>query len=452
MPLPFLRQKALFKACDPATPLEPGDTRFVDVDAFGGRGSSEGADWVSQLATTFALADDALRVLVSGLPGTGKSTELRRLADRLRTDDHGGYLVCLVDAEELLDLRAPIAAEDILLAIVIALERTLDDAEGKEAPARKATTEGHFARIWRSLTDRDVELKEISASLSVASVKAELKQSSHLRALVRRSLAKDYQLFQTEVTEACRAFLARAVSLGHQGLVVLFDSLEKLRGDMATFDAVLTSAERLFMSGAPQLALPVHALYAVPPALSLRLKNIDVLPMLKVHDRDGREHEPGIAAARALIRARIPDDDLAELVEADEREAVIRQIILATGGYPRDLVRVLRLLVQAPKHPLSRREITRILTTRAGEIRDIAAGQGLAGKKLLARVHAFQRIEPEPGELAVADRFLAQSLILGYADDERWVDVHPAVLALPGFSELVELARQTLAHELRPAE
>lgn len=75
--------------------------------------------------------------------------------------------------------------------------------------------------------------------------------------------------------------------LGWAGLVVIVDSLEKLRGSATTWDRVLESAERIFAEGAPHLQLPIHVLYTIPPALVSRKRfaDVDFMPMIKLHRR-----------------------------------------------------------------------------------------------------------------------------------------------------------------------
>lgn len=103
----------------------------------------------------------------------------------------------------------------------------------------------------------------------------------------------------------------RAKNAGRSGLVVIVDSLEKLRGVSTNWVEVLDSAERLFSGGAPYLQLPVSVIYTVPPSLvSRQVDSVFFMPMIKLHDRADSRYEEGFAAARELVRRRNSDTEL----------------------------------------------------------------------------------------------------------------------------------------------
>ncbi|MEX1365513.1 MAG: hypothetical protein AB1Z98_20465, partial [Nannocystaceae bacterium] len=102
-------------------PLRPGDPRYVDIDGMTGR--PRGHSWVERLAKQLVLSDKPLRLLVTGLRGTGKSTELLKLDKHLGQTDGPNHLMGLVDADEVIDLANEIDVPDILTAIVHATER-----------------------------------------------------------------------------------------------------------------------------------------------------------------------------------------------------------------------------------------------------------------------------------------------------------------------------------------
>ncbi len=153
---------------------------------------------------------------------------------------------------------------------------------------------------------------------------------------------------------------------GYSGLIVIFDSLEKLRGISTNWHEVLESAERIFAAGAPYLRLPVHVLYTIPPALvARRFEFVQFMPMIKLCNRDGSRFQPGIDAVREMIRCRVPDDVLKDLLgpEADKR---VEDLILWSGGYPREIVRLLRSAFALSETPISDEDLERLI----GEIRD----------------------------------------------------------------------------------
>jgi len=79
-------RKYLYDRCKPEEALGPADDRNVDIDALGEEGArARGVNWVERLASEIRLAEEPMCELFSGLRGSGKSTELRRLAHTLRT-------------------------------------------------------------------------------------------------------------------------------------------------------------------------------------------------------------------------------------------------------------------------------------------------------------------------------------------------------------------------------
>ncbi len=72
-------------------PLAPGDPRNVDFDQRGP--SVRGVSWVERLAAPVELSDRPTRQFITGLPGSGKSTELQRLEAHLRGEpERPGFL------------------------------------------------------------------------------------------------------------------------------------------------------------------------------------------------------------------------------------------------------------------------------------------------------------------------------------------------------------------------
>jgi hypothetical protein len=259
------RRRYLYNRCDPDASLGPGDDRYIDLDARGVRGR----DWVARLAARIDLSNSPTCQLFTGLPGSGKSTELRRLAERLGQMEGGNFEVILVDAEEAIDINSPIDVPDILLMIVAACERQLLEREGKAKGESldEALEGGYGRRLWDWLTRTDLSFTEMEFAVEkVAKLSVELKTRPSLRRQFRETIGAHLNRFLSEIREELTRMQARAVALGRSGLLVVIDSLEKLHGTVTTWPAVLDSAELVFGDGVTQLQLPVHVVYTVPPA------------------------------------------------------------------------------------------------------------------------------------------------------------------------------------------
>ena len=120
MPQPARTLRDAFNAVDPARPLEAGDPRYVDCTDVRGN-----EDVVATLFNAVTRSDHALHQLCTGHRGSGKSTELRRLKDRLEKD---GFAVIYFEADDELDLN-DLKYSDLLLARVHRLKAVQNDAD-----------------------------------------------------------------------------------------------------------------------------------------------------------------------------------------------------------------------------------------------------------------------------------------------------------------------------------
>lgn len=432
----FSTQKYYFNRCDPFEALAPDDDRNLDIDTFS-RAQARGASWVEKLAGRIERSDKPVFELFTGLPGSGKSTELWRLAERLERQDRAHLLTVRVDADQLIDQANPVDVTEILSALLLRVEQVILEKEGKDP--ERALEEGFFARFWGWLRTTDLELGKAEYAIpSGPKLVFELKTRPRLRQRVREAVTAHLSRFLADVHQELRSLEGRAVGCGYSGLVVLFDSLEKLRGTSVNWRQVLDSAEQLFASGAPYLRLPVHALYTIPASLvTRRVESVQFIPMIKLQDREGAEFAPGYEAARELVRKRVPDAVLSELLgpRCEER---IRQLIGWSGGYPREIVRLLQNAFALPEAPLPEPAFQGLWNELRDSYRRAVPSEAFPW---LARVamERYLTIEDDRHREA-ADLMLANNALLRYLNERDWFDLHPAVREIPGVIEALAAA------------
>lgn len=432
--------RALFNRCDPAEALEPDDVRNVDLDALSAPGHLvRGVNWVSRLARRVELANGPVTLLFTGLRGSGKSTELKRLAARLRAREGAAMLTVTINAESVLDLHNPIDVPDLVAAVLVETERAVLAAEG--ANPDRALQDGWITRFGAWLSRTDVELRSMGLtvgdkSLGAANLVMEMKTRPALRARVRQTVTAHLSTFLRDAQREFGTLRERAEAAGWRGLVVIVDSLEKLRGTSSNWAQVVESAERVFVGGAPYLSLPIHVVWTVPPAmLSRRVDHVEFMPMIKLRERGGAPFAPGEAAARAIIERRIPRAHLSELLGPTSMESRLQRLIGWSGGYPREIVRLLQAALIAGDGSISEHDFNRIFNELADEYRKVVPTGLFPWLARVAREH-YLTLDDHAQQQA-ADLMLSNNVILRYLNDRDWFDLHPAVREIPGLREMI---------------
>jgi hypothetical protein len=403
-------RRRFYNLCDPEEALDGSDPRCVDIDVL--PGGVRGVRWAETLAHGLELSDRSVCELFTGLPGAGVTTELFRIAARLRDQQGANLLVVHIDAQEVLDLSNPIDTPDVLLAVLQRTEEAVAAASG--TPAKEQL---RSLRRWLAAAEPDERPAE------------NLRANPDARARFRARADAELSRFVGEVRDELIVLNERARRLGRSGVVVLLDGLEKLRGMSTNRREVLASAERVLVRGAPATTLPVHVVLTTPPALVLRLDGpVHFLPMIAVADREGRLRESGHTAAMEIVRRRVPEEVLVEIFGAKTSAEHLERLIDASAGCPRDLVRLLRDCIVA--QPLHEAEFRRILA-EAGEVHRSLVPESTI--PLLAQIRRTKALGPNgPMERDLLERMVSDGLLVRYQDSDAWVDVHPAVRRILG--------------------
>lgn len=196
--------KYYYNRCNPREALEPRDERNVDIDAVGEVGEQvRGVRWVDLLARRITLSEVPVRALFSGLPGSGKSTELFRLAEKLGDRKGANFLPVIANAEELLDLASEIDVPDILASLLYEAERVVLRAEGRDP--QDALQDGVLTRFWGWLTTTEISLKEAKFNVPTAGeLVAEMKTRPSLRSRIREIVGAHLPRFLADVRKGSR--------------------------------------------------------------------------------------------------------------------------------------------------------------------------------------------------------------------------------------------------------
>lgn len=418
-------------------PVSDDDPRFVDLDA--ARGSEEGL--TQRLAPKFQLdlSTNSLylakhrHVLLFGPIGSGKSTELRRFAHTLI---QGGKLFpVLLNVRGEVDINN-LQYADMLMALATALVRDLDKFRVDLDESALAPLKNWF----REQVETHEKTKELAAEIQseatieggipffvkfLSRITARFKNTSaykeSLRDVVQKSFTQFANAFNQLVAAAESALKAKGLG---ERILLIVDGTDKIPSD---------NAERLFIGDTEQLlAIHAYVLYTAPITLKYlgaghgKLDADEVLPIVKLYQRDGSCHEEGWRALRDLLGRRV---DPAVFTEV----SLIDELVGASGGHPRELLRLLRTACEMTRSgQIDAAIVSKAIDKLAADFRYWLQPEDY---RLLAEVDAAG------GEHVGNDertRNLLWRLALLHYNDGAWRRSHPVVRRLEGYKRALQ--------------
>lgn len=409
-------QRRLVRNLDPREPLEPDSVLYVPREA----GSAPLSTAMQTLYDTLNRADPVggSTQLVTGFPGTGKTTELRRLERFIQADRETPTEVLLIDGEDYIDIYHPLDVVDVLRVLAHTLDRRARALEGKEPDG----PDSYWQRFAKFLST-EVDLKQ----LKLVDGMAELKANVAFRKQVRDALKVRFQVFVVQAHASLRESAERIRKVtGKVRVAILFDSLEKVRapdGDQA--GSVEASLEQVFLQHADLLTLPgCHCIYTFPLGLRYLVTGLGtrygsepvVVPMVNF------EAEPGMQFLHSIVLRRLEGQD--EALFGPQSGEAIRQLARASGGYPRDLIRLVRNLVQQNRtFPATSEAVERVIGQLAEEYARVYRGTYAEVLRIVGTTHGLPQADQEQNRLVA--RLIQNLLVLAYLNGHEWYDVHP---------------------------
>ena len=385
-------------------------------------------DPIAKLCTRIELSEAASVNLLSGQRGSGKSTGLLRLKQRL---EEQGSVVFLCDMRDYLNLTTPVEISDFFIAVMGALSEAVEARYGKD-PAR----EGFWERMGTFLGS-EIELEGVTLKTGAGDIKAGLKDDpsfkKRLQQYLRGRVAKLVEQAHEFGADVVRYVRKRNGDADKQ-VVLLLDSIEQIRGVGSEAGDVYDSVENLFSAHADSLHLDLlHVVYTVPPYLITLAPGIGRylggsvlhnLPSVHVRNRDDSSDPQGLAVMEKIIARRC--ERWQQVFSSDQ----IRRMAVNTGGDLRDFFRLVRetlilaLMPGGASLPIADAQIQHAENQLRREMLPIAEEDRVWLKKIVDSKEAELDSVKELPRLA---RFFDTNLVQNYWNGQEWYHIHPLI-------------------------
>lgn len=377
-----------------------------------------------------------------GHQGSGKTTELKQLADDLRSE----FTPVLIQLDASLEKEADYP--DVLLWLVSRIMEHFDPRASAGRPASVSPVEldqKFVEKISDWFAERTLDqVEETKAQIKTeAEAEAGFKagwfgnslkllariQSSFLaNSDSRLTQRRKFDNYTTDLFLRVNEFLDHVhaqLRKRHQPdqLLIIQDNLDRLHPG---------PGRRLFCDNGQLLrSLRANFIWTAPVGLKLAPYRLDFttryMPIPAPRLRDGTENAPALDGLRKLLEARV------DLDAVFDSSATVRQLCLYSGGSLRDLIRLLGDAQLAALEAGQTQIDSAAVKNSAKEFRlefERAFMPGEYYYPLLARVHQTKQDPVAPEDESGKDRFLdliANGSILQYNGEEYWLDIQPTI-------------------------
>lgn len=429
----------VYRQCDPATPLEPGDSRYVPCENTRG-----GGDLIAQLTNAIRWSETPLHLLFSGHRGGGKSTELLRLRNSLAEPPAGQdkfFVVYFEADQEDIDVN-DVDFPDLLLAIVRQVGKALRE---REKVKLRPSWLSRFVNDLKRFLGSEVEFEQLELDVQIAKFTATIKSSPDARHKIREALEPSVSNLIQAANDLLDEAVTRLKVKGYRDLVLVVDNLDRIV--LRDLEGGGTTHERLFLNRGAQLhALRCHVVYTLPISMvfspkATALMNVfgrrpDVLPMVKVTNPDNDNDNPdGMEALREIVSKRLIAANVAESIAFDSCDTQ-DYLCRMSGGHIRNLLILIRsACTAAGTLPLTHRVVEQAVRGMSNDFE-----RALNHPDFFKTLQDINRTKALPG--SEHDQMLLYNLsVLEYLNDEVWYVVNPAVKVLEKFKSTRRTAK-----------
>lgn len=409
-----------------AAPLDGNDLDKFYCETMETRTGDKYSSPILDICDACETPSDRNAFLLLGHRGSGKSTELNKMAEKLRAD---GYYVESVQCALDLDLNN-IIYTDLLILMGNAL---LKIAEKQDCELGD-DLEDRIIKYW---TVEEEKCQEIGAGANVAlsgeisagtkgllskilnfmvSLKSDLKFNEETRTVYREKVSRRASEWINIMTEIADKL---TIENGHRQPIVIFEDLDKLNPEDAgkifySYSAILSG-----------VSFPIIYTFPISMSYETRFGSLDgyfeakTLPMIKVKKIDGTDNDEGIEAIKRIVEIRMDSN----LFDNDVLELIIKK----TGGSIRDLFTVIvsgaaramrrqSLKISAEDVSIALEQLKTSLTRRIDS----------RHYEFLAKIYSDKSYREQISDKNMLLEMLQASVVLEY-NGKRWHDVHPLV-------------------------